>query len=73
MIEMELGKNYGEFRHEIRDLARSTDNSEALGKWIGKYRLELTSNDRKTSAKAFEKILRRGFSYDEIRKALRTE
>lgn len=73
LIEQELSKHYGEFRTQIREMLDTEDNSEALEKWIGKYRSELLSEDRKTSAKAYEKILRRGFSYDEIRKTLRAE
>jgi SOS response regulatory protein OraA/RecX len=67
MITALLGQKYPYFREEIGNLLENLDNTDALEKEMQKYKNRYNIHDPKDREKIIAALLRKGFSYGEIK------
>ena len=67
---MQLTGKYPYFRDEITELLTDQNDSDNLAKEVQKYRNRYNTEDKKIREKMIASLLRKGFSYSDIKKAI---
>lgn len=70
MISSLLISRYSYFRNEISELLSANDDIENLQKEVQKYKNRYTIEDKKIREKMIASLLRKGFSYSDIKTAI---
>jgi SOS response regulatory protein OraA/RecX len=70
IIGMQIVGKYPYFRDEITELLTDQDDSDNLIKEVQKYRNRYNTDDKKIREKMIASLLRKWFSYSDIKKAI---
>jgi SOS response regulatory protein OraA/RecX len=73
IISMQLSGKYPYFRDQITELLRGQDDSENLQKEVQKYKNRYNLSDSKEKQKFYAALLRKGFSYSDIKRQITEE
>lgn len=70
-IMMTLASKYPYFRDNIREIVEAWDDASWLQKEVEKYRAKYNLSDPKEKQKFYSALLRKGFTYDEVKKVVK--
>ena len=70
IIAMQLTGKYPYFRDEITELLTDKNDTDNLAKEVQKYKNRYNIEDKKIREKMIASLLRKGFSYSDIKKAI---
>ena len=70
---MQLTGKYPYFRDEITELLTDQNDTDNLAKEVQKYRNRYNTDDKKIREKMIASLLRKGFSYSDIKSSLSAE
>lgn len=70
MISVVLVQKYPYFRDEITNILSEMDDTDSLQKEVQKYKNRYNTDDPKNREKIIAALLRKGFSYSEVKKVL---
>ena len=70
IIAMQIVGKYPYFRDEITELLTDQNDTDNLTKEVQKYKNRYNINDKKIREKMIASLLRKGFSYSDIKKAI---
>ena len=73
IIAMQLTGKYPYFRDEITELLTDQNDTDNLAKEVQKYRNRYNTDDKKIREKMIASLLRKGFSYSDIKSSLSAE
>jgi SOS response regulatory protein OraA/RecX len=73
MILSGLLQKYPYFRHEIATILESKDHTTGFEKEITRYLLKYDISDLHQKQKLYAALIRKGFSYDEIKQSLKKQ